>query len=91
MIYTIPALSQEDEFFDLAYVAKYVDRLLKSTGGDLDYGVVYEWIRDDCRDGPPDAVLMRVAGNWVRRAVLATSVPGMNRGWFTLSFADDQA
>lgn len=88
MIYTIPALTQENDFSDLALVTKYVDQLLKSTGGDLDYGIVYEWIRDDCHDGPPDAVLMRVPGKWIRRPLLATSVVGVKKGWFTLAFAD---
>jgi hypothetical protein len=88
MIYMIPALTHENEFFDLELVGRYVDRLIKSSG-DRQYGVVYEWTRDDFRDGPPDSILMRLSsGDWLRRVVLATSVPDMP-GCFTLAMADE--
>ena len=86
MIYSIPALTHENEFSDLGLVGRYVDQLVNRSG-DRHYGVVYEWTRD--RDGPPDSVLMRLSsGDWLRRAVLATSVPWMP-GYFTLAMADE--
>jgi len=92
MIYAIPALSSENEFSDLGFVAKYVDRLFADTA-DPDFLVVYEW--EDQDDGvnqddqdyisskPPDAVLLRVDGGWERRLVIATKRPD---GDYDLSF-----
>ena len=71
--YSLPAMSCQSEFFDLEFVAGYVDRLVKSTG-DMDYAVVYEWDEDGPDSGrPPLAVLLRIAGAWERRGVLVTS------------------
>lgn len=71
-IYTVPAMTMENEFSDLAFVASYVDQLMASTG-DIDYGVVLEW--DDYGPGPrrlPRAFLTRQKGGWKRSAVLRT-------------------
>lgn len=79
MIYRLPALTSEHEFTDLVFLAKYVDNLVSRTGNP-DYAVVYEWNDTDDRgqfidlvEGvPPDAVLLRMAGAWVRRRCVAT-------------------
>lgn len=74
-IYTVPAMTMENEFSDLAFVASYVDQLMASTG-DIDYGVVLEW--DDYGPGPrrlPRAFLTRQKDGWKRSAVLRTT-PG---------------
>jgi hypothetical protein len=70
--YSIPAMSLENEFFDLRFVGSYIDGLVKSTN-DQDYSVVYEWDEDGPGSGrPPVAVLRRVGSAWDRRAVLVT-------------------
>lgn len=90
MIYRLPALTHEHEFLDLVFVAKYVDQLLQQTGNP-DYGVVYEWQDEDdqgefidlVEGAPPDAVLLRISGAWVRRGVIATP---RGNGEFDLTF-----
>lgn len=90
MIYRLPALSVDHEFVDLAFVAKYVDGLLRDSGNP-DFGVVYEWKDTDdqgefidlVEGAPPDAVLLRMAGSWVRRRVIATP---RGNGDFDLTF-----
>jgi hypothetical protein len=69
--YTIPAMSADNEFFDLVFVGRYVDSLVASTG-DLDYCIVYEWDEDGPAKWPPVAVLARLNGKWWRREVLVT-------------------
>jgi len=79
MIYRLPALTSEHEFVNLDFLARYVDDLVKKTGNP-DFGVVYEWKDTDDQDefidlvegAPPDAVLLRIAGSWVRRRCIAT-------------------
>ena len=70
--YSIPAMSHENEFADLVWVGKYVDRLIQSSG-DLDYAIVYEWDDNGPGDWPPVAVLARLGDRWWRRPVLVTS------------------
>jgi hypothetical protein len=73
--YSIPAMSLNNEFSDLNFVAKYVDQLV-STTGDSDYGVVFEW--DDngpVPGGPPVAFLTRRKGGW-KRSVVSRYGPG---------------
>lgn len=69
--YSIPAMTMENEFSDLAWVGRYVDDLVKRTG-DLDYCIVYEWGEDGPAKWPPVAVLVRLDGRWWRREVLVT-------------------
>lgn len=71
--YSIPALSAENEFLDLAFVGRYVDNLVESSG-DLDYAIVYEWDDNGPGDWPPVAVLARINGGWHRRQVLVSVV-----------------
>lgn len=59
-VYSIPALSMENEFINLAYVARYVDDLLKISP---EYAIVYQW-NSDFMDGPPDVVLRRIGPTW---------------------------
>lgn len=73
--YSIPALSGDNEFFDLGFVAQYVDNLVASSG-DKDYAVVCEWGEHGPGDWPPLAVLLRVEGDWVRLDVLVTIMRG---------------
>lgn len=95
MIYSLPALSNDNEFTDLAFVGRYVDGLFADTGN-RDYLVVYEWddesqvIDDDddaesvdVTDNPPDAVLLRIDGKWERQRVKSTLRPD---GDYDLSF-----
>jgi len=70
--YTIAELSFDNEFGDLAWVGKYVDSLMKSTG-EAAYGVVYEWEDDNADRWPPYAVLTRRDGQWFRRRVLVSA------------------
>lgn len=87
-IYSIRALSMENEFANLVYVGKYVDSLIERTG-DLDYSVVWEWDERGPGDWPPVAVLARLNGKWWRRPVLVTSHQAKNgRLKFDLEFAD---
>jgi len=69
--YSIPAMTMENEFSDLAWVGRYVDGLVKRTG-DLDYAIVYEWDENGPGNWPPVAVLARLDGRWWRRSVLVT-------------------
>jgi len=69
--YSIPAMTMENEFSDLAWVGRYVDGLVKRTGN-LDYAIVYEWDENGPGDWPPVAVLARLDGRWWRRPVLVT-------------------
>lgn len=69
-VYTVPAITLENEFTDLVFVGRYVDSLMASTG-DPDYGVVVEW--DDNGPAPgsvPVAFLTRRPGGWKRSVVL---------------------
>lgn len=75
MIYSVPAMSMENEFINLDYLAKYVDRLVVSTG-DEDYRIVYEWTNRGPGSYPPVAVLVRSGDTWERRPVLATGEKG---------------
>jgi hypothetical protein len=59
-VYSIPALTMENQFIDLVYVAGYVDHLVKISS---DYATVYRWDGHSI-DGPPDAVLLRVGSTW---------------------------
>jgi len=70
--YSIPAMTMENEFANLAFVGRYVDDLVKRTG-DLDYSIVYEWGEDGPNDWPPVAVLARLDNRWWRRPVLVTA------------------
>lgn len=70
--YSIPAMSMENEFANLTWLAKYVDGLVEKTG-DLDYSIVYEWDDDGPNGWPPTAVLVRLDGRWWRRPVLVTT------------------
>jgi len=79
IFYIIPAMSFENRFEDLDFVARYVDGLLKSTG-DSDYGVVYEWCDSGPPGWPPIAVLHREGGQWLRRRVLVSAKSG-NVAW----------
>lgn len=89
-IYTIPALSFEHQFANLAWVASYVDGLMTSSG-DTAYGVVYEWNDDANSKWPPVAVLRRVHGKWFRRPVLVTSsVKPSRMRWACLDLGDEQ-
>lgn len=72
-IYTIPAMSLQNEFTDLTWLGKYVDNLVATTG-DRDYAVAYEWGEHGPGDWPPLAVLFRVDADWVRRDVLVTVI-----------------
>lgn len=80
-IYSIRALTMENEFTDLVFVGKYVDDLVKRTG-DLGYSIVYEWGDDGPGDWPPVAVLARLDGRWWRRQIPATGkrVPSLSMG-----------
>jgi hypothetical protein len=69
--FSIPAMSAENEFHDLVFVGRYVDKLLESSG-DLDYAIVYEWDDRGPGEWPPVAVLARLNGKWWRREVLVT-------------------
>jgi hypothetical protein len=71
--YSIPALSADNEFLDLAFVGRYADSLVASSG-DLDYAIVYEWDDNGPGDWPPVAVLARINGGWHRRQVLVSVV-----------------
>ena len=66
MIYSIPAMTMENEFSDLDYVGKLVDKLVASSG-DQDYRTVYEWDERGPGDHSPRAVLLRVGDGWQRR------------------------
>lgn len=70
--YTIPALTFEHEFADLAWLGKYVDGLV-AFRGDPNYAVVHEWEDDAVSTWPPVAVLVRRGGLWFRRRVLVTA------------------
>lgn len=72
-IYSIPAMSLENEFTDLNWLAKYVDNLVKNTG-DQKYAEVYEWGPHGPGDWPPLAVLSRIEGEWVKRDVQVSIV-----------------
>lgn len=74
-IYSIPAMSSENEFTDLTWLGKYVDNLVKNSG-DQDYAVVYEWGPHGPGDWPPLAVLLRIEGEWVRRDVQVSIMRG---------------
>jgi hypothetical protein len=90
MIYRLPALTDEHEFVDLVFLARYVDDLVSQTGNQ-DFAVVYEWNDTDdqgqfidlVEGAPPDAVLLRIAGAWVRRRCVATP---RGDGDFVLTF-----
>ena len=60
MIYSIPALTMENEFVDLDFVGHYVDSLIAI---DPEYATVFQWNGDEMK-GPPDVVLMRVGSTW---------------------------
>ena len=60
MIYSIPALTMENEFVDLVYLGVYVDSLVKISP---EYATVHRW-DGDVMDGPPDAVLLRIGSTW---------------------------
>jgi hypothetical protein len=60
MIYSIPALTLENEFVDLAFVGGYVDSLIEL---DPSYAIVHQWNGDHIK-GAPDAVLRRVGSGW---------------------------
>jgi len=60
MIYSIPALTFDNEFTDLAFVGNYVDSLIPI---DPEYATVYQWNGDEMK-GPPDVVLRRVGSTW---------------------------
>lgn len=60
MIYSIPAMTMENEFTDLDFVGRYVDALIPS---DPEYATVYQWNGDEIK-GPPDVVLVRVGSTW---------------------------
>jgi hypothetical protein len=60
MIYSIPALTMENEFADLAWLGAYVDRLVKISS---EYATVHRW-NGDSMEGPPDDVLLRVGSTW---------------------------
>lgn len=66
--FSIPAMSQENEFVDLVWLGHYVDKLVESTG-DNAYAIVYEWGDDGPGDWPPVAVLARLGGRWSRRVL----------------------
>lgn len=86
MIYTVPAMSFENEFTDLAFVARYVDQMVEATG-DPDYGVVFEWNEHGPVPGRlPVAFLTRRKGGWKRSLVLKTE-PG--DGDWTLGEPED--
>lgn len=67
MLYVIPALTMQNEFTNLDYVARYVDQLLASTG-DRDYAIVFQW--DGGEPKPrPDLVLIRDGSSWKKQTV----------------------
>lgn len=59
-VYSIPALTMENEFTDLAWLGGYVDSLVKHSS---EYATVYQW-NGDFPEGPPDVVLLRVGATW---------------------------
>lgn len=66
-LYSIPALTMENEFVDLVFVGNYVDDLVKKFGDD--YAIVYEWGEKGVGQGLPVAILARLNGSWSRRLV----------------------
>jgi len=90
MSYSIPALSFENNFSDLAWVGSYVDGLMASSG-DTSYGVIYEWDDDALVDWPPVAVLRRCDGKWLRRLVLVTASRGRGGiNWNGLDLGEEE-
>lgn len=59
-VYSIPALTMENEFIDLVRLAAYVDALVAIS---KEYATVHQW-NGDVMDGPPDVVLHRVGAIW---------------------------
>lgn len=60
MVYSIPALTMENEFTDLVWLGGYVDSLVKISP---EYATVHQW-NGDSMEGPPDVVLLRVGSIW---------------------------
>lgn len=87
--YTIPAMSIDAEFVDLGFVGRYVDSLVESTG-DTDYGIVYEWRDEGHTSWPPVAVLVRLDGRWIRRAVIASGRRGLAHRKFDLTLGPEE-
>ena len=59
-VYSIPALSMENEFVDLDFVTRCVDSLILISP---EYDTVYQW-NGDFVDGPPHVILRRVGSTW---------------------------
>jgi hypothetical protein len=66
MIYSIPALTFDNEFTDLSFVGNYVDSLISI---DPEYATVYQWNGDEMK-GPPDVVLRRVGSAWEKPSLV---------------------
>lgn len=89
MLYIISELGADERFADLAALGRRADELIRETG-DVTQGVAYEWTADTALDDPEDvpppaAMLTRVEGRWVRRAIVATPTED---GQFALEFGD---
>ncbi len=71
--YSIPAMSFQNEFADLAWVGSYVDSLVASTN-DQDYRIVFEWGSAGPGDYPPRKAWRRIANGWEQLAIVLDCV-----------------
>jgi hypothetical protein len=89
MLYILSELGADERFADLATLGRRADELVQASG-DASQGVAYEWadataLADEENVPPPAALLTRVDGRWVRRAVIATPAED---GQFALEYGD---